>query len=184
MSIVTGFAYRGIIRSDKNGHEHIPTTPTISNTTMQMYDILQQDPEIWRLFTCAKEYGKTFRDGYGRFPHYMSSYREPFEPRASQYLTEQGYHPEYPDGQPFAVCLTQDIDRVYRSTLSKGYTTLFSLKNGDLAKALASARQAWSNFCLVRVKGHRLRGGLPQGDRVRACESIYYHGGLGDGFYT
>jgi len=74
----------------------------------------------------------------------VSSNREPFRPRASQYLIEQGYHPEYPDGQPFAVCLTHDIDGVYRSVLSKGYATLTSLKNGDLARALANARQVRS----------------------------------------
>ena len=108
---------------------------------MQMYDILQQDPEIWRLFTCAEEYGETFRDGYDRFPHYMSKHRGLFEPRASQYLAEQGYHTEYPDGQPFAVCLTHDIDTVYRSALSKGCATLSSLKNGYFTQALASARQ-------------------------------------------
>ena len=56
---------------------------------MQMHDILQQDPEIWRLFTCAEEYGETFRDGYDRFPYYMSSRREAFEPRASQYLDKR-----------------------------------------------------------------------------------------------
>ena len=87
---------------------------------MQMHDILRQDPDIWRLFTCAEEYEEAFRDGYDRFPHYMSSHREPFKPRASQYLAEQGYHPEYPDGQPFAVCLTHDIDGVYRSAFSRG----------------------------------------------------------------
>lgn len=144
MSVVAGFAYKGIIRPDKNGHELISTTPTISQHTMQMHDILQQDPEIWRLFTCAEEYNETFRDSYDRFPHYMSNHREPFEPRASQYLIEQGYHPEYPDGQPFAVCLTHDIDGVYRSALSKGYATLSSLKNGDFIKALANAKQVRS----------------------------------------
>jgi len=130
---------------------------------MQMHDILQQDPEIWRLFTCAEEYSEAFRDGYDRFPHYMSSHREPFEPRASQYLAEQGYRPEYPDDQPFAVCLTHDIDVVYRSALSKGYATLSALKHRDFTKALASARQARSNFCLVRVKGDRVRGGCLRG---------------------
>jgi len=111
---------------------------------MQMYDILRQDPEIWRLFTCQEEYETPLRDSYDRYPHYLSGNRHTFEPRASQYLFEQGYRPEYPDGQPFAVCLTHDIDVVYRSTLSKGYATLSSLKNGDLAKALASARQVHS----------------------------------------
>jgi hypothetical protein len=43
--------------------------------------------------------------------------------------------------QPFAVCLTHDIDVVYWYALSKGYATLSSLKNGNFTKALASARQ-------------------------------------------
>ena len=132
---------------------------------MQMHDILQQNPEIWRLFTCAEEYGETFRDGYDRFPHYMSSHREPFEPRASQYLAGQGYQPEYPDGHPFAICLTHDIDGVYRSVLSKGYATLSSLKNGDLAKALASARQIRSKeakkLLRCRILQSRCFGSMP-----------------------
>ena len=86
---------------------------------MQMHDILRRDPEIWRLFTSAEEYNGAFRDGYDRFPHYMSAHRAPFEPRASRYLVEQGYRPEYPGGRPFAVCLTHDIDSVYKSVLSK-----------------------------------------------------------------
>ena len=120
---------------------------------MQMHEILQQDPEIWRLFTCAEEYNEAFRDGYDRFPHYMSSHREPFEPRASRYLVGKGYQPDYPDGQPFAVCLTHDIDVVYRSVFSKGYATLSALKHRDFTKALASARQARSKklpFCNFR----------------------------------
>lgn len=119
---------------------------------MQMHDILRQDQEIWHRFTCAEEYGKTFRDSYDRFPYYMSSHREPFEPRVSQYLVEQGYHPEYPDGQPFAVCLTHDIDAVYRPAFRKGYAVLSSLGNGNLTEALANAGQLrskrlpWCNF--------------------------------------
>jgi peptidoglycan/xylan/chitin deacetylase (PgdA/CDA1 family) len=119
---------------------------------MQMHDILQQDPETWRLFACAEEYSETFRDGFDRFPHYMSRHREPFEPRASRYLIEQGYRPEYPDGQPFAVCLTHDIDVVYKSALFKGYDTLRSLKNGNIKKSLAdilqirSKKLPWFNF--------------------------------------
>ncbi len=64
---------------------------------MRMHDILRRDPEIWRLFTSAEEYNGAFRDGYDRFPHYMSAHRAPFEPRASRYLVEQG---QYPGGQP------------------------------------------------------------------------------------
>lgn len=98
---------------------------------MQMYDILRQDPEIWRLFTCQEEYETPFRDGYDRYPHYLSGNRHTFEPRASQYLFEHGYRPEYPDGQPFAVCLTHDIDIVYKSYGAKSVDLLSALVHRD-----------------------------------------------------
>ncbi|MCM2466077.1 polysaccharide deacetylase family protein [Methanoculleus oceani] len=119
---------------------------------MQVYDILQQDPELWDLFTCAEEYEAAFRDGYDRFPHYMSNHREAFEPWVSQYLIEQGYHPEYPDSQPFAVCLTHDIDTIHKSAFFKGYDALRSLKAGDITKSLTniwqlrSRKLPWFNF--------------------------------------
>ena len=90
---------------------------------MDMHGILQQDPEIWDLFTRKEEYQNPLRDSYDRFPYYASDTcktRDIFEPRASQYLVEHGYQVEYPDGDPFAVCLTHDIDSVYRSASSKG----------------------------------------------------------------
>jgi peptidoglycan/xylan/chitin deacetylase (PgdA/CDA1 family) len=116
----------------------------VPERTLQIYDILQQDPELWRLFTCEEEYEAPFRDAYDRFPHYLSSNRNAFDPRASQHLCEQGYHPEYPDGQPFCVCLTHDIDVVYQSVFRKGRDTLISLKAGKIREALRSAGHARS----------------------------------------
>lgn len=108
---------------------------------MQIDKILQQDPELWRLFTCEEEYGPSIRDAYDRFPHYTSGNRNTFEPKASQRLFEQGYRPEYPDGQPFAVCLTHDIDVVYQSAFRKGRIMMSSLIAGKVKEALISAEQ-------------------------------------------
>ena len=119
---------------------------------MQMHEILQQDPELWNLFTCAEEYRTPLRDGYDRFPHYLSNHRDVFVPCASQYLSGQGYYLGYPDDQPFAVCLTHDIDMIYKPALFKGYDALKSLKGGGIAKTLASVWQLrskklpWFNF--------------------------------------
>lgn len=119
---------------------------------MQMYDILRQDPEIWQRFTCKEEYRAPFRDGYDRFPHYMSSNRYAFEPTVSQYLFEQGYHPEYPDEQPFAVCLTHDIDIVYQSYPIKGLDILRALTHRnsketiEAIKNLKSPKYPYHNF--------------------------------------
>ncbi len=78
----------------------------------------------------------------------MSAHRAP-----SRCLVEQDSRPEYPDGRPFAVCPTHDIDEIYRSVHSKGYATLSALKSGDLTKAFASAKLFRSRklpFCNFR----------------------------------
>jgi len=100
-----------------------------------MHDILRQDPEIWDLFTRKEEYQNPLRDQYDRFPYYASKNRDIFGPKVSQYLVEHGYQVEYPDGAPFAVCLTHDIDTVYRSIPSKGMSTLRALKQGKIPGA-------------------------------------------------
>jgi len=105
---------------------------------MDMHGILQQDPEIWDLFTRKEEYQNPLRDSYDRFPYYASRNRDIFEPRASQYLIEHGYSAKYPGDAPFAVCLTHDIDSVYRSVPSKGISALRSLKQGNVSEAVHS----------------------------------------------
>ena len=115
-----------------------------------MHDILRENAEIWDLFTRREEYQNPLRDQYGRFPYYASKNRDIFEPRASQYLVEHGYQFEYPDGAPFAVCLTHDIDTVYRSNLSKGLSVLRALKHGSSPAVLQSLSQMRSKkvpFC-------------------------------------
>lgn len=108
---------------------------------IMMMELLQQDTNIWDLFARNEEYDLGLRDGFDRFPHYMSSHRNPFEPSVSEYLHERGYRIEFPGGQPFAVCLTHDINLVYRSALAKGYGTLKSLRMGDVRNGLQTATQ-------------------------------------------
>ena len=45
-----------------------------------------------------------------------------FEPKASEYLMNNGYQVEYPEAKPFAVCLTHDIDAVYESITAKEHS--------------------------------------------------------------
>jgi peptidoglycan/xylan/chitin deacetylase (PgdA/CDA1 family) len=78
-----------------------------------MFEKLKENEELWDLFTRKEEYSATFLDAYERFPYYLSSHRNIFEPRVSEFLVENGLKPQYPDGKKFAVCLTHDIDAVY-----------------------------------------------------------------------
>ncbi len=104
-----------------------------------MHYILRQDPSIWDLFSSAEEYGSVYRDKYDRFPYCLSSNRNILKPVVSEYLHEQGYCPEYPDGQPFAVCLTHDIDGIYTSTPSKAYNSYKSFQRGEIRRSIETA---------------------------------------------
>ncbi len=117
-------------------------TSSQSNPVDPMHTLLQQDPEIWRLFTAEEEYEPPFTDMYDRFPYYLSKNRDVFRPKASEYLYNQGFRMEFPDDQPFAVCLTHDIDGVYQSISAKGFYSLKSLLQGDLNKSVTTALSA------------------------------------------
>jgi len=108
---------------------------------MEMHEILQKDPEIWDLFTGKEEYNSSLRDKYNRFPYYASQNRTVFEPKASKFLMNNGYHTEYPDGKPFAVCLTHDIDRVYQSITSKSKDAVKNFTRGNLDESFQSIIQ-------------------------------------------
>jgi len=65
----------------------------------------------------------------------MSRHGDISLPRASGVLIEKGYSCEYPETRPFAICLTHDIDTVYRPLRSKILDILCALKSGDLTQA-------------------------------------------------
>ncbi len=96
---------------------------------------VEQNKELWELFTKKEEYDATLRDKYGRFPYYLSSQRNVFEPEVSEFLLKNGLSPEYPEGRKFAVCLTHDIDFVYTGVLNTAARTVKALKKGQFAEA-------------------------------------------------
>ncbi|MCK4269993.1 MAG: polysaccharide deacetylase family protein [Methanogenium sp.] len=84
-------------------------------------ELIKSQPDLWDHFTRKEEYNPEFRDQFNRFPYYLSKTRDIFQPDVSEFLTESGYKPEYPDGKKFAVCLTHDIDNVYRTIPGRGF---------------------------------------------------------------
>jgi peptidoglycan/xylan/chitin deacetylase (PgdA/CDA1 family) len=108
---------------------------------MVMHELLQKDPEIWNLFTRKEEYHSSLRDKYNRFPFYLSQYRTIFEPKASEFLMNNGYQVEYPEGKPFAVCLTHDIDGVYKSITAKGFRAMENITHGKINKSINLMKQ-------------------------------------------
>ncbi len=76
---------------------------------------IEQDEELWELFTKKEEYDPILLDKYGRFSYYLSSQINIFEPEVSNFLIKNKLNSEYPEGRKFAVCLTHDIDFVCQS---------------------------------------------------------------------
>lgn len=114
---------------------------------MRMHKILQKDPELWDLFCRKEEYQQSLRDRYNRFPYYASNCRTIFVPRASEYLMNHGYHADYPEGRPFAVCLTHDIDAVDEPLSKKTIDVLKHAARGRFKTSMASIKH-------VRSKHH------------------------------
>jgi hypothetical protein len=72
--------------------------------------VLRKDPAIWDEFTRPEEYFDAGYDSRDRFLFTSSGNPDPLTPRVSAYLQEQGVVQEYPDGHPFAVVLSHDVD--------------------------------------------------------------------------
>lgn len=105
---------------------------------MDLINIIQKDQEVWDLFTRKVEYNSQIRDQYDRFPYWASGYQNIFEPLVSKYLIEQGYTFEYPGGKPFAVCLTHDIDTLYKTKAGKILAALLHFHDGHFSEGLHS----------------------------------------------
>lgn len=97
---------------------------------------LKEEKELWDLFTKKEEYNPPILDEYERFPYYLSSSRDIFEPKVSKYLIENGFKPEYPDGKKFAVCLTHDIDVIKESNFRYALNSFRAVTRGHIREAL------------------------------------------------
>jgi len=118
----------------------------------QYIQLIKSNPELWDLFTRKEEYNPDILDQFGRFSYYQSNNRDILKPSVSQYLVENGFHPEYPDGKSFAVCLTHDIDVVNHSVMWKGIGGLKAIYKRDwpeLGRQVSYARskkRPYNNF--------------------------------------
>ena len=109
---------------------------------------MEQDEELWELFTKTEEYGPIRLDRYGRSSYYLNSQRNVFEPEASNFLIKEGLNPEYPEGRKFAVCLTHDIDFVYPGIMNTAARTIKALKKSQFVQAsilpFSRINKSWS----------------------------------------
>lgn len=135
-----------------------------------MMDQIRQDEEIWNLFTRKEEYGGCDRDRHDRFPYYRSRHRDVLVPGASQMLMEEGFCCEYPEGQPFAICLTHDIDVVYYPFFAKGLDLITALKRRDFSRAVNILPQLRSK----KIPGWNFKEITELEESYGACSSFYF----------
>ena len=75
--------------------------------------IIRNQPELWDLYTRKEEYSPRQLDQHDQFICAYGTYQDILDPAVSRYLVQNGFHPDYPEDKPFAVCLTHDVDEVY-----------------------------------------------------------------------
>lgn len=102
-----------------------------------MHEILQQNQEIWDLFTRKEEYSPEKVDEHGRFVYAHRYFKQAFEPKVSSYLVEHGLKIEFPENKNFAVCLTHDVDDIYPPLSHTVLSSVHCLKNLDFLDSAA-----------------------------------------------
>mgnify|MGYP000872137941 CR=1 FL=1 len=101
-----------------------------------MLEKLKENTELWNLFTKKEEYNSIYSDQYDRFPYYLSNQRNVFDPIVSKFLVENGFRPEYPDGENFAVCLTHDIDIIHNWKLHSPFDASKMFIKGNFKESM------------------------------------------------
>jgi peptidoglycan/xylan/chitin deacetylase (PgdA/CDA1 family) len=108
---------------------------------MNLIDVLRENSYLWDAFTRKEEYNPVIKDKHNRFAYYASKDRDIFEPRVSQYLIKRGFDIEYPNKTKFAVCLSHDVDGIYKEGWRKGLDTIRSMKSLNLTQSLQNIQQ-------------------------------------------
>lgn len=103
------------------------------NNYSDKISILEQNKELWNLFTRKEEYSPKQLDGYNRFAYNASNYENILEPKVSKFLIENGLTVEYPENKKFAVCLTHDVDDIYPPISHTLLSSLYYLKNSNFS---------------------------------------------------
>ena len=80
---------------------------------MQIFKELENDTDLWDLFTRKEEYKSINVDKYGRFLSKKSHNQDILYPHVSEYLIKKGKLKfQYPENKKFAVVLTHDVDDI------------------------------------------------------------------------
>ena len=109
-----------------------PSSPAI-RSKFDTRAALHGNSELWDLYTLKADYSPGPNDAYKSY--YIGD--DPgslLEPAVSKYLYGKAPAIDYPDGKPFAVCLSHDIDLIYPPLAHRAFSSLYHLWHGDLGR--------------------------------------------------
>ncbi len=74
------------------------------------------DLELASLYKSEWEFNNPIKDIYGRNRRFSSPHKNFFSPEVSSKLFKEGFVPHYPGNKEFAVCISHDIDILYKTS--------------------------------------------------------------------
>lgn len=75
--------------------------------------------KLWHLYTAQAEYESSFKDIFERNVVQLSRPGNLLDAELSEYLTQIGFNPSYPNNKAFACCISHDIDFLYPNSWGK-----------------------------------------------------------------
>jgi peptidoglycan/xylan/chitin deacetylase (PgdA/CDA1 family) len=90
----------------------------------------------------------------------------------SRFLTERGFAVEYPDGKPFAVCLTHDVDEIYPPREHILLSSLTSL--GDFDLTAVRSQISWMFSGKEKSPYRTFKKIMDLEEKYGACSSFYF----------
>lgn len=93
---------------------------------------IDDNTELWDLYTLKNDYSPGQKDTYKSYFR-RAGHERLMDPVVSKYLYGKGLQLEYPEGRPFAVCLSHDIDDIYPPFTHRALSSLYYLKKGEIS---------------------------------------------------
>jgi hypothetical protein len=132
--------------------------------------MLRKNPVVWDEFTRPEEYFDAGYDHLSRFLFTSSGNPDPLHPRVSAYLQGQGYQAEYPDGHPFAVVLSHDVDDIMVAPRH----LVYAVQNGVRHREVSQAVDLTKAFLLRKPVYRTFRQTIETEQKYGATSSFYF----------
>jgi hypothetical protein len=116
------------------------------------------DDQLMRIFLGSDDFNAGFKDEHGRVRFWSSKNRGILDPIVSRKLYNDGFRPIWPNSKKFAVCISHDIDFLYKTNSFKGSIKKF-VKRPSLQgiTEIGTRRAPYRNISIERLVDYFLK---------------------------